>query len=164
MKYNDNGEIKNIYIKAADTLPIGTIVDYDGTTVPDGYEKVDDEVVLYENSSGSNVAITLNDNLSKYNKIEIQYYDAGAYNLHGCKTIYNPNNKNFAISETYIVKGGNIYYQVFDNTTYSATGTSINLVGDWYGRYRTVIDGATSGSNKGTNYIYITKVIGYKED
>lgn len=43
MKYKDEqGNWKELSVKAADTLPVGTIVDYDGDTVPDGYEKVDD--------------------------------------------------------------------------------------------------------------------------
>lgn len=41
MKYKDpaTGQLKELSLKAADTLPIGTIVDYDGETVPDGWEK-----------------------------------------------------------------------------------------------------------------------------
>ena len=42
MKYNDNGEYKDIYVKAFDTLPVGTEVDYDGSTVPSGWTEVDD--------------------------------------------------------------------------------------------------------------------------
>lgn len=42
MKYNDNGEYKDIYVKAFDTLPIGTEVDYDGSTVPDGWTEIPD--------------------------------------------------------------------------------------------------------------------------
>lgn len=44
MKYKDpnTGELKDIYVKASDTLPIGTVVEYDGDTVPDGYEEVED--------------------------------------------------------------------------------------------------------------------------
>lgn len=42
MKYNDNGEYKDIYIKTFDTLPVGTEVDYDGETVPDGWTQVSD--------------------------------------------------------------------------------------------------------------------------
>lgn len=41
MKYNDNGEYKDIYVKAFDTLPVGAEVDYDGNTVPSGWEEVD---------------------------------------------------------------------------------------------------------------------------
>lgn len=43
MKYRDpqTGEFKDITVKVSDTLPIGTEVDYDGTTVPNGWEQVD---------------------------------------------------------------------------------------------------------------------------
>lgn len=40
MKYNDNGIIKDVVVKAGDSLPIGTIVEYDGDTIPAGYEAV----------------------------------------------------------------------------------------------------------------------------
>ena len=40
MKYNDNGTIKDIVIKAGDTLPVGTVVSYDGETIPSGWEEV----------------------------------------------------------------------------------------------------------------------------
>ena len=42
MKYNDNGTYKDIYVKAFDTLPVGTEVDYDGSTVPSGWTEVAD--------------------------------------------------------------------------------------------------------------------------
>ena len=42
MKYNDNGEYKDIYVKAFDTLPVGTEVDYDGSTVPSGWTEIPD--------------------------------------------------------------------------------------------------------------------------
>lgn len=44
MKYKDpvTGELKDIYVKASDTLPVGTVVDYDGEDVPAGWEKIDD--------------------------------------------------------------------------------------------------------------------------
>ena len=40
MKYRDpeTGEFKELYTKAADTLPVGTVVDYDGDEVPAGWE------------------------------------------------------------------------------------------------------------------------------
>ena len=40
MKYKYNDQWKEVTVKAGDTLPIGTIVDYDGDTVPSGYEEV----------------------------------------------------------------------------------------------------------------------------
>ena len=44
MKYTDNGEWTDIIVKATDTLPIGTEVDYNGTDVPDGWEEVENTV------------------------------------------------------------------------------------------------------------------------
>ena len=42
MKYKDpvTGELKSIIVKSGDTLPIGTIIEFDGTEIPDGYEEV----------------------------------------------------------------------------------------------------------------------------
>lgn len=44
MKYRDpvTGEFKDITVKVADTLPVGTIVEYEGTEIPDGYVEVED--------------------------------------------------------------------------------------------------------------------------
>ena len=42
MKYKYNNQWKDLTVKAGDTLPIGTIVDYDGETVPAGYEEVEE--------------------------------------------------------------------------------------------------------------------------
>ena len=45
MKYKDkDGQWQELYLKpAGDTLPIGTVVDYNGETVPYGYEEVEDD-------------------------------------------------------------------------------------------------------------------------
>lgn len=45
MKFRDpeTGEFKELYVKAADTLPVGTEVDYEGEEVPAGWEVVYDE-------------------------------------------------------------------------------------------------------------------------
>ena len=42
MKYKYNNQWKDLTVKAGDTLPIGTIVDYDGTAIPTGYEEVEE--------------------------------------------------------------------------------------------------------------------------
>ena len=36
-----NGQRKQQVVKVGDTLPIGAEIDYDGTSVPDGWEEVD---------------------------------------------------------------------------------------------------------------------------
>lgn len=43
MKYRDpeTGEFKELYVKAVDTLPVGTEVDYEGEDVPAGWEEVE---------------------------------------------------------------------------------------------------------------------------
>lgn len=51
MNYNDNGTIKQITVKAGDTLPVGTEVDVpDGTTIPAGWEEIDEKLptVVYK--------------------------------------------------------------------------------------------------------------------
>jgi hypothetical protein len=64
----------DLVVKVGDTLPIGTEVDYDGQSVPAGWQEVDDKsTILYNNSSGSSGSITLSDNASNYEKIEILY-------------------------------------------------------------------------------------------
>ena len=44
MKFRDpeTGGFKELYTKAADTLPVGTVVDFDGTEIPAGWEEVEE--------------------------------------------------------------------------------------------------------------------------
>ncbi len=42
MNYDDNGTWEPIKLKAFDTLPIGTEVDYDGSVVPEGWSEIQD--------------------------------------------------------------------------------------------------------------------------
>lgn len=41
-KDSTTGQMKPIGVKVEDTLPVGTEVDYDGSTIPEGWEEVDD--------------------------------------------------------------------------------------------------------------------------
>lgn len=45
--YYTKTEVNNLLDDVGDTLPIGTIVEYEGITVPDGYEEVEDEGEVY---------------------------------------------------------------------------------------------------------------------
>ena len=42
MKYRDpsTGNFRDLHVKVSDTLPIGAEIDYDGETVPDGWEEI----------------------------------------------------------------------------------------------------------------------------
>lgn len=74
MRYKDkDGNWKELSVKASDTLPIGTIVEYDGTEVPSGYEVVEDSKVLYETDDYKTYSypINLNDNPLNYKKIVV---------------------------------------------------------------------------------------------
>ena len=60
MKYRDpvTGEFKDITVKVADTLPVGTEVDYDGTEVPSGWEQVEEwKTLATEVTVGAKIAL-----------------------------------------------------------------------------------------------------------
>ena len=44
---NSKGELKEIVIKANDSIPANGIIDFDGDVVPEGYEKVEDKGEVY---------------------------------------------------------------------------------------------------------------------
>lgn len=66
MKYNDNGEIKNIIIKAGDTLPIGTEVDYDGESIPAGWQEVEETIVSLGATNNADTTISISDGINSY--------------------------------------------------------------------------------------------------
>lgn len=49
MKYKDpvTGEIKSISVKASDTLPMGSVVEFEGDIIPEGWEKVIDNAIRF---------------------------------------------------------------------------------------------------------------------
>ena len=77
VRVKDEGQFKEIYVKALDSLPVGAEIDFDGDSadIPDGWEVVSGKSLvaydLYNNASGSNGNITLSDNISNYKIIEL---------------------------------------------------------------------------------------------
>lgn len=71
MKYKDpvTGQLKELSLKAADTLPIGTIVDYDGEEVPDGWEEVEDKILWSGDELPEGKTYTLTDNIFNYRAV-----------------------------------------------------------------------------------------------
>ena len=150
MKYNDNGEFKDIYVKSFDTLPVGTEVDFDGDSVPSGWTAVDN--VLYNDTTGTNSTITLNDNVSNYNYIEVFYRDSD--NQYNSVKVFSPNNKK-AFLTTSTLYNNKIYYKT---KVISISGTSITNTST------AQMTCEASGNTITTdNFIYITRVVGYKE-
>ena len=68
MKYRDpqTGEFKDITVKVADTLPVGTIVEYDGTTIPNGWEQIEPQVDPVENISINDFFISSTKTITDY--------------------------------------------------------------------------------------------------
>lgn len=96
MKYKDpiTGEYKTIHMKTSDTLPVGTIVSFEGDEIPEGYEEVIGEearVVISptEPTTGEEVWIQKGKNL-----FDIK----GHYNLLGESTTYNVSGSTLTVS------------------------------------------------------------------
>ena len=110
-------------------------------------------VVLYENSTGSNDSITLNDSITNYKYIEIFYGSATRYQT-SSKIDLRVNNGG-TLTEIHSDNNGAMY---FNTRTITISGTTLATDGT---RYSSGQSGAwTNWSN--TNSIYIYKVIGYK--
>ena len=124
-----------------DTLPIGAMVEYNGTTVPQGYEKVEDKVVtLYENSNGTTATFSTSENPNNYDYVDI-ISDLGTSRLYKYKD-------RLAIST--VLYSDTVYYNSF-RIIRTTSGFTIDNNKNWYGNT------VTENANK------IYKVIGYKE-
>ncbi len=112
MKYNDNGTFKEIHIKALDTLPVGTEVDYDGEIIPNGWtevESLDDKLVNVDTtqpSSKEKIWIQSNENIFD------GVLESGTINEYG-ENIENSNRKR---SKNYLpCKPNTTYTIIFDS-------------------------------------------------
>lgn len=134
-----------------DTIPVGSEFDYDGTTVPDGYEKVNN--VLYDNETGTTDNITLSDDSSNYSYIEIYYHrtTSDSVDIYNSTKIYSPNGKNV---ELLVINNKSNKLQI-GNKIVSINGSEITNVDEKYSN-----TGETNFGN--SNSIYITHIVGYK--
>lgn len=80
MKYKYNGQVYDVSIKALDSMPVGSIVEYDGqvSDIPAGWEQYDDGETIWTNSNPNNTFasqnITLDMSNYEYIKIIYTYY------------------------------------------------------------------------------------------
>ena len=102
---NSKGELKEIVIKANDSIPAGAIVDFEGDVVPEGYEQVEDnKIILYENQDGNNgYEIELLDTVEKC--VEVEIYGIGDNNIRIYQKILNPNQATFEMSSEVMYEG-----------------------------------------------------------
>lgn len=153
MKYRDSeGNLLEIYLPpTGDTLPIGSVIEYAGDTVPTNWELVEDEVILYESTSGTTGNVPLSKTSTNFKYIKI-FFHSDSNNYSSIK-VANPNGKSVAL------------------TTYNTSGTTLVL----YEKKVTIGDDEITVNNglvsvvtssiqntAGTNYILIDKVVGYK--
>lgn len=67
-------KVKNIASEQTivpDYVPIGTVLDYEGTTVPDGYEEVNR--VIYESPTGEDLDLICSENPSNYDYLQFDF-------------------------------------------------------------------------------------------
>lgn len=149
-----NGQRQQQIVKVGDTLPIGTEMDYDGSVVPDGWEEIaEKETILYNNTSGTSLNVTLSDSASNYDYIEIFYKDdqnyANSTKIKGSDTgfILQFNKAGIGQDRIYLY---DTRYTINNNVITPGISLTLTL--------------QTSGiSVNGTdNLFYITKVVGYK--
>lgn len=109
-------------------------------------------VSLYSNTNGSASSIQLSDSAANYDKLYIEFIDNDG--TVGSKEITSPNGKNVYLSITY---PSSVSYK--KDVIVAISGTSITPT-----TYSTITfrNNQSPTINSSTNYIYITKVIGFK--
>ncbi len=152
LKYRNGEQLQNIYLPpTGDTLPIGSVIEYAGDTVPTNWELVEDEVILYESTTGTTGNVPLSKTSTNFKYIEI-FFHSDSNNYSSIKVV-NPNGKLVAL------------------TTYNNSGTTLVL----YEKKVTIGNDEITVNNglvsvitssiqntAGTSYILIDKVVGYK--
>ena len=108
---------------------------------------------LYDNTSGSNGTINLSDSTANYDKLYIEYKDNdGTFNS---TEITAPNGKTVYLVTQYPYSNSTTYIKCCRCSISGTTITPTNYS-------ETAIKSGNSPTVTNTNYIYITKVIGYK--
>lgn len=113
-------------------------------------------VILYDNTDGSNATITLLDSVENYSYIEIYYTDNQKMYYEG-KKFTDINNKNITISVMATGGSHGFFHRICN---YSVVDNTISPT--YYAYYALANNKTISDFNYNTNYVYITKVIGYK--
>ena len=153
--------VTNYIIKAKMTVAIeGEIIQEDGTasetnvysaSAMDNKIQALKRVTLYENASGTNTTLTLNDSVANYEDIEIFYKSND--NAYSSVKVNNANNKNIVLVNMTPNTTNNVLY--VKATIVKAQNDSITVVDG--------LEGYGSGGITAGNKNYIVKVVGYKE-
>lgn len=79
IKYIENNQVKEVKVKVGDNIPVGAEMDYDGTTIPVGWEEVTTLIqVLWTNPNSTQTFAgqTIELSSSNYDYYEILYRTA----------------------------------------------------------------------------------------
>jgi microcystin-dependent protein len=146
--------VKHI-IKATNTTPtMASIVDTYSTSTQDGYscdyinKALDNKVVLYENSTGTNGSITLSDDASNYSYLMVYWRSTWNSTRQGV-AMAPPSANKWSLFES-VVGAGSDSAKYTNIAIYYIGDTSFNL------------DKASDYGNGSSNTFYITKIVGYK--
>ena len=136
--------------KTSETRPIaGTVVNAYSESQTSAYScDFINDVLLYDNSSGTTGNVTLSENASNFRYIEVFVQKSGCY---GFIRIFNPNGKQFGIA----------IHNAYDTTSiqqifarYSISGTTMTKEHEVYMN--------DNGSPTASNDVTVMRVIGYK--
>lgn len=144
----------------SDSLPINTVVEYDGETIPKGYEEVKEEVVVYDNPDGSNGDIDLSESLENAKRILIEFYWGDlSREYHGYQTaeFLEPNGKQISLDSIHkaspiVIQSLGAVYLVSNNRLIKQSQVMLN----------SSADAAGNAIDMNNALIKITKVIKYK--
>ena len=155
-KNPNTGNFEEVYVKALDSLPVGSEIDFTGSAsdIPVGWEQVGGKsLVAYTLYDGpaTNDNIILSDSVVNYSKILILYHNV--VNLKNSVEI-SGNNVGIEFSTAYLEVATNKFYVV--GCKGGITNSNLSLFDFYTASNGVVVDTV----NK---YIYIDKVIGYKE-
>lgn len=140
-----------------ESLPVGSEIDYTGNVsdIPDGWEQVSGKTYvgkeIYDNATGTTSSISLSESVNDYKYIEIYFRTNDGVR-------YRSSNKIYVTSENMTAS---LLYTYYVSETYiklaivNINGTSIT--------FNKNVQIANWGSPASGNYIYITRIVGYKE-
>ena len=171
------GTLETVYVKALDSMPVGTEVDFDGTSadIPIGWEQVNN--VLYDRTGvqgpnynktdGLKGSESLSIDMSSYKRIKVYgYFNVRKYqfvleiDITDALNIYEDNNKYWGralVIDNILSNEGNIYDAECTVSQNKQTFKVENI------SFRTFSSPLTINSRNSTTDYVVTKIIGYKE-
>ena len=156
IEFEDALVIKPAKVSVLDEMPVGTVVDFDGTEIPAGWEEVESEVVLYNGGNASGT-VNLSEDLSKFKYIEIFFCDNGSV-VHGSQKIYSPNGKQCSLYNILQTDKTSIYIRA---TQYELSEKTITPIME-QSSYTLIAGSNITHYNGNNNHIRIYRVVGYR--